>query len=365
MKQKLQLQIPEPCHENWNKMTATQQGRFCMSCQKEVVDFSVMTDKEILNYISRAGEKMCGRVQEDQLNRFIQVPRERKQHSFKYFWSLVITSFLISYKSSGQVKIPKDKIVCGPTELPPALQGKVAVRIGGISTISTGNAPALQISGKVVDENNNPVSYASVMIKGTKAGVATDAEGSFLLEAKRDLKNMELIFSSVGYTMKTLEVDRPDQIKSISVENKAIKINVGVISLKAQLMGEVVIIPNSYSTGKVIVGGLSFKRRYTVIEKAKNKFNEITGRNEVKIYPNPVPLNSHFNIGFNLKTQGEYSIQFADAAGRVILSRLVNIVSTSQVESFSSNGFLVAGVYFITVKNNHNNKVYTTKLVMQ
>ena len=76
MKQKIQLQIPEPCHENWNNMTNTQQGRFCMSCRKEVVDFSIMMDKEILDYISAASSNMCGRFGNDQLNRDLIPPAE-------------------------------------------------------------------------------------------------------------------------------------------------------------------------------------------------------------------------------------------------------------------------------------------------
>ena len=50
--QKLQLSIPEPCHENWQEMTPTQQGRFCKACAKEVIDFSMMTDTEVLNYFA-------------------------------------------------------------------------------------------------------------------------------------------------------------------------------------------------------------------------------------------------------------------------------------------------------------------------
>jgi hypothetical protein len=46
--QKLQLAIPEPCHENWHHMTPTDQGRFCNACAKEVVDFSMMTHIELL-----------------------------------------------------------------------------------------------------------------------------------------------------------------------------------------------------------------------------------------------------------------------------------------------------------------------------
>ncbi|HQY12993.1 MAG TPA: hypothetical protein PK133_12300, partial [Ferruginibacter sp.] len=60
--QKLHLSIPDPCHENWHHMTPTQQGRYCNACAKEVVDFSMMNDTEVLNYFTRlTHEKVCGR----------------------------------------------------------------------------------------------------------------------------------------------------------------------------------------------------------------------------------------------------------------------------------------------------------------
>jgi hypothetical protein len=47
MSKKLQLQVPVPCHEDWDKMTDAEKGRFCSSCQKTVIDFSKMSDREI------------------------------------------------------------------------------------------------------------------------------------------------------------------------------------------------------------------------------------------------------------------------------------------------------------------------------
>ena len=45
--QKLQLSIPEPCHENWQQMTPTEQGRYCNACAKEVV---VLTKESIEHF---------------------------------------------------------------------------------------------------------------------------------------------------------------------------------------------------------------------------------------------------------------------------------------------------------------------------
>ena len=40
--------IPEPCHENWNKMTPQEQGRHCAVCSKVVVDFTKKTPTSTL-----------------------------------------------------------------------------------------------------------------------------------------------------------------------------------------------------------------------------------------------------------------------------------------------------------------------------
>ena len=70
MAKKLQLQVPVPCHEDWEKMTHAEKGRFCSSCQKTVIDFSNMSDREIALFFKKPSiGSVCGRFLEDQLNR--------------------------------------------------------------------------------------------------------------------------------------------------------------------------------------------------------------------------------------------------------------------------------------------------------
>ena len=49
MSKKIQLEIPEPCNKNWDKMTPFDKGRFCDSCQKAVVDFTGMSDAQLVS----------------------------------------------------------------------------------------------------------------------------------------------------------------------------------------------------------------------------------------------------------------------------------------------------------------------------
>ncbi len=63
----MKISINEPCHENWEAMTPNQQGAFCGSCQKNVVDFSKKTIEDIKSFFSKPQGKVCGRFEETQL----------------------------------------------------------------------------------------------------------------------------------------------------------------------------------------------------------------------------------------------------------------------------------------------------------
>jgi len=65
----MKISIPKPCNENWNEMTPQQQGAFCKVCAKVVVDFSSMSDEEVLRYFeNKKEEKTCGRFRVSQLS---------------------------------------------------------------------------------------------------------------------------------------------------------------------------------------------------------------------------------------------------------------------------------------------------------
>ena len=71
---KFELSIPKPCHENWDAMSPEEKGRFCGSCQKTVIDFSEMSDRQVAEFFRRPAGSVCGRFHQDQLQRTMEIP---------------------------------------------------------------------------------------------------------------------------------------------------------------------------------------------------------------------------------------------------------------------------------------------------
>jgi hypothetical protein len=104
MKREFQLQIPEPCHENWNAMSPADKGRFCASCQKVVIDFSRMTDNELAAFFKKPSGSVCGHLRQDQLNRDLVIPRKRIPW-IKYFFQFILPAFLFSARATAQGRV--------------------------------------------------------------------------------------------------------------------------------------------------------------------------------------------------------------------------------------------------------------------
>jgi hypothetical protein len=98
----IQIQVPQPCHASWDKMTPQQDGRHCKSCDKVVVDFSQMNDDEIKDWFSKKeGKKVCGHFRVDQVKRLQIVvnPKEFKQLGWSPVQLIRVAIFLVFFSS--------------------------------------------------------------------------------------------------------------------------------------------------------------------------------------------------------------------------------------------------------------------------
>jgi hypothetical protein len=125
------------------------QGRFCGACSKTVVDFSMMTDAEILLYLARAGQQVCGRVALEQLNREI-VTGPARPKGWRSWWHWVLAGVLLSAEAKAQ-QVPRAPIeqvvkkVVGETDKDPikikelpevVVRGYASGRISGLMRIT-------------------------------------------------------------------------------------------------------------------------------------------------------------------------------------------------------------------------------------
>ena len=220
------LTIPEPCHENWHSMTPTQKGRFCNSCNKEVIDFTQTPKSELARVIKKGGD-ICGRFKPQQLN--TPLPSVSRSEFRRNAALLGFTSLLaIGTPVLGQ-----------ETSEPVEAIAQIAV-VGRVATESlqppTENVVTLQ---GVVTDGNNPLPGAHVTIKGTRIAVQTDFDGHFKIAISDRYKNSEITLeiSYIGFV--THE-------KKVSLSNK--KVEVALTELEEDVLGGLAIVyrPNIF-----------------------------------------------------------------------------------------------------------------------
>lgn len=102
MKKGIRITIAAPCTRQWQDLTPQEGGRFCGSCQKLVVDFTRMSDQELLRYFKDHSGNVCGSFTGLQTDRDI-ISREKPKKAFwMYSLAASFVGILISFTSKAQ-----------------------------------------------------------------------------------------------------------------------------------------------------------------------------------------------------------------------------------------------------------------------
>ena len=126
MERNYKITIPEPCTENWDKMTPNESGRFCMSCAKTVIDFTEMLPDEVKHFfVQNQGEKICGRFKNSQLETItIQIPSRVLYSQTQYHKMFLLALFVVmgttlfscQDQNGNKQKIDKVEVVNEPQQ---------------------------------------------------------------------------------------------------------------------------------------------------------------------------------------------------------------------------------------------------------
>ncbi|WP_298514556.1 carboxypeptidase-like regulatory domain-containing protein [uncultured Kordia sp.] len=194
------VQIAEPCHENWKNMSPTEKGRFCKACTKEVIDFTSKSDEEIITHVNNHGNA-CGRFYASQLNRKLIADRKKRNHWLSYAATLLLPMTLFSQQTkSAEKKTSK-------TEQLDTLKFKT-LHISALNRTKPiaqkeKSTKTMTVIGTVHDDSGIPLPAATVIVKGTTTGKATDFDGIFSIKVTSgDI----LVVDYVGYKTKEIKI---------------------------------------------------------------------------------------------------------------------------------------------------------------
>jgi TonB-linked SusC/RagA family outer membrane protein len=131
-------------------------------------------------------------------------------------------------------------------------KGDLSSAGGGVTQSVTEVDPPIDITGKVTDADGNPLTGATVKVKGTSKGTTTNNDGVFVLKGVDENATLEISF--VGYESYTVAVNNKTEI-------------IASLKVKPESLGEVVINKGYYTEKQRLSTGNVTKINSSDIEK--------------------------------------------------------------------------------------------------
>ncbi len=414
MSKKIQLTIAEPCHENWDGMTPVEKGKFCGSCQKQVVDFSDMSDRQVAEFFKKPilslskGGSVCGRFMTDQLDRPIEIPKKRIPW-VKYFFQIALPAFLVSIKASaqkaqGQVNVKSVAadttrrpvindykmmgMVARPQNLKPFMGDTIVMQVnepvekikGELKTITDSvivepvcsrkkmgkiampvPVNKNEIEGIVVDGNNQPVPYASIETGKPGEGIMADGNGYFKIKKSWLSNGKTLVFSSTGF-----------ESNNVIAGTETYTAGKLVVQMKSNvILSEVVVIAyGSIRCSRTVTGAVSYVKGET-ISVANNKDSVVSKsiklpaeENKLFVYPNPVQSGATINLSFKKLEEGYYQLKILNYSAQIVEQKEIWIDTEARLMNLEVPS-VAAGTYFLVLTNKKSGKKFTEKIIIQ
>ncbi|MGZ3754226.1 MAG: carboxypeptidase-like regulatory domain-containing protein [Mucilaginibacter sp.] len=218
------INIPNPCLQSWQQMSSVESGRHCQQCCKTVVDFTSMTDRDIIAYLSLHNH-VCGRLSQQQLNVINQqFDKENVTHSVKWRrWAVVLGFFgtVGYYKASAQVKPATVQTVVD------SQRNNRSFALGKV--VMAPNQGYHVIKGHITNEQGEPLPGVQISVTSSNVQAITDINGNYTLCAPTAVRQFSV--SYIGYIGQTVTIDM--------AENSKCDIN---LKLAEVMMGDVVIV---------------------------------------------------------------------------------------------------------------------------
>lgn len=336
-KKALTLTIPEPCGENFNEMIPVKGGKFCGSCEKTIVDFRTMSDGQILHFYKKNNGKICGVFNEVQLNKAMPFPLAVKPNRNWKAVAALTAGLMFSGGVFGQTVTPKSG----------DLSIMEQVVVNGETVNESTQTPTKILKGRVVNGEEVLIG-ASIIIKGTTIGTATDVDGLFELPIPSDFNEFEVTVSYTGFESQTLLFNDKYPVPSNQIDiSLAFHPNMGMI-MGIMIMEEAPICEVTPVPVEEISPNAPTKKGFS-----ENK--------QMTIFPNPFV--EDIRVSYDFEETGDYLFHVYDSNGRLLFAKTFYLLKGEQaVDLDMATQDLVNGAYILQISDNKDRILATKKV---
>lgn len=170
-------------------MTPTAKGAYCSSCQKEVVDFTAMSDREIREFFGKPKEQVCGRFREVQLEQAYTHPATAP------VWKKWLIAAMVGIGVPGLAFSQQSR----PAAQQHQNKADSVLPLPGIERIKPGETVISTLAGSVLDAETGAPMAGVVVSDGQKTLAVTDQKGDYKI-LYQDLRSAKVLeFKSIGY----------------------------------------------------------------------------------------------------------------------------------------------------------------------
>ena len=219
MKDSFTLSVAKPCGEKWERFTPVAGGGFCNACNRNVTDFTRMSDEEVLAFFKAQPAQTCGRFHPDQLRTYATNPRSAPRLGRRFRQAGLAGLLLLLVGKPGYAK----RI----TEQPASHFVQPEKNTAREDAVG----PGRMVKGTVRDQDKQPIPGVSVYLKGSTVGTVTDAGGNFTFPQELQSGDV-LIFAFIGFESKEYVVVKKDTDSPVEI---------ALVTLCVQWMGEVAV----------------------------------------------------------------------------------------------------------------------------
>ena len=317
--QPLQLIIDSPCTQNWDTMLPQTNGKHCNQCNKTVVDFTYMTDNEVLHYFTNnTNQNICGRLAESQLNRDVALQLPMANNPSKWYLKYVALSLLFvnNYKANaqlGKIRLPEN--VCNKDTIMP----KISIK---------------NLQGKIVNTNVKSVVKTNIILGGVRS-------------INKDIKPLLIVDGKIT-ALADINKINPNIIEAVSILSNA---------AATALYG-----PDGVS-GALLVTTKKITPLKKINNKVKDTINLQKHFNEpiIKVFPNPVSIGSIVSVVSNNITNNNCSLSIYNSSRQLIETFNVN---TNNKFTFAISSKYSTGLYYIQLANSNNVILHSQKFIV-